>query len=98
MSKDFVLFQYAATHWLTHVRGSFSTTHQTLPKDFIEFLSVFANMRGKQGKPSQDSVIVHSRYQALEMFPFLQSMVSQAESYTQHCHASILEQGSNFPS
>lgn len=94
-SKDFILFEYAATTWLTHLRDGSTAVSQNLPQELLKTLSKFASRRQNHSYQPRNDVLVHPRYGYLDAYPSLQSMVAQAESCVRRRHASVTEKGLN---
>lgn len=92
-SQDFILFEYATTQWLSHIRSACIAQNQTLPQHLINTLSRFVRLcKNKKYQPCNSS-IVHPRYRGLDAYPSIQSVVSQAELHGRHCQTSVDEQG-----
>lgn len=90
-SQDLLLFDYAATEWISHLRGSCTVSSKTFPQDFIDILSKFAHHRRNLMHQPRDDVIINPRYYGLGEYPALQSLVTQAESHHRRRQTSILE-------
>ncbi|KAK8078503.1 hypothetical protein PG996_004673 [Apiospora saccharicola] len=91
-SQDFILFEYATTQWLWHMRSGCTAMTRTLPQQLIDALSKSISRWENNNYQSRNNVIAHPRYCGLDAFPRLQSMVAQAESYGRHCHVGSTEQ------
>ena len=93
---DFVLLEYAAAEWLSHVSACSQSRHD---QDLMRSLTAFYKKRGRTDVGAEISVskLSKHKYRALRRDPLLVRRLSQCEVFVNRAKLDLVEEDGAFP-